>query len=370
MSGASGERIGNENPAIGVSGERRIDEHDSRGVNGIPSDQENRPLVSIALATFNGERYLEELLDSIEQQSYPNLELVIADDGSSDRTLSLLKDRQWKRPCRILRPAGRLGVIGNFSRAIENAAGKYIALADQDDYWKADKLTLLVACIESLESNARGCRPALVFSDIAVVDGGLRELSGSLFEGGYSDKRCGRLADFLIINHVPGCAMLFNRALVEKSMPIPAGFKMHDWWLIMVAAAYGSIALVDRPLILYRQHGLNTVGAGAKKSSRLDKLAKVFRPSSWHAWIRHITPPVEAVGITETNLALFEARFGSTLPKAAARDLRLFRAGGRSFLPALRFVARARTGERVLYAIAMMRSVARRGVHLQPGSSR
>ena len=318
------------------------------------------PLVSVALATYNGVAYLEELLASIEAQDYARLEIVVSDDGSTDGTLELLSTRSWARPHRLLPSSGRAGVIGNFSRALAGCEGRYVALSDQDDYWRADKISSLVARIETLERDGDRDAPALVFSDIEVVDDQLRTSAQSFFAASYNSSACRSFADFLLTNHVPGCATLFNRALLQRALPVPAGFHMHDWWLMATAAAFGRIDYVDLPLIKYRQHAGNVVGAGERRRTVSSRLRKVLRPGAWIAWVRFIVPPLKAVEITVNNLRLLEQRYGTSLPPEARASLDLLRASGRNPLQAARFVAGARTGERALYAVALSHLAARR----------
>ena len=314
-----------------------------------------RPLVSVALATYNGVRHLEQQLASIEAQSYPAIEIVIADDGSSDGTQELLVGRTWRRPHRVVATHGRAGVIGNFSRALAACRGNRIALCDQDDVWHVDKVALLVDALDGLR--AGDARPALVFSDIEVVDSQLHRIARSFFRLDHKSTRCSALGDFLLTNHVPGCAMLFDRALLDRAMPIPLDFHMHDWWLILVAAAFGRIGYVDRPLMSYRQHGANVFGAVGRRSKLPQKIAKV---GSLAAWRRYLLPSSARIDYTVRNLARFEERFAHALPPAAAADLARFKAGGTRVGAAWRFVATSRTGERPLYAFALLRAAARR----------
>jgi beta-1,4-glucosyltransferase len=316
---------------------------------------DNPPLISVALATYNGASYLGELLDSVEGQSYERIELVVADDGSTDATCELLAARPWRRPVRILAEQGHRGIVANFCRGVAACAGDYVAFADQDDYWMPEKLSALARRIGELERQHGSDTPTAVFSDIEVVDARLRRLAPSFFEQARKSPRCRRLRDFLIANHVPGCALLVNRALLRRAMPVPEDFRMHDWWFLMVAASFGVVDYVDRPLIKYRQHGANTYGARQGRASLLRRCGKVL---SRDAWRRATIPPPQRVAWLQRNVELFEQRFGSSLPAAATRDLALFRACASSRLSRLRFLALARTGESLLLSVFTLAAVA------------
>lgn len=312
-------------------------------------------LVSVALATFNGERYLSEMLDSLESQTYGNIEIVVSDDGSSDTTTRLLQERNWRIPTHMLLTGKRLGVIGNFERAIRASSGEYVAFADQDDWWMLDKISAMASLMQALESRHGKDTPILVFTDIEVVDARLGLIASSFFKSTGKSTRCGRLADFFIANHIPGCSMLVNRALIDKALPVPANFRMHDWWFVMVAAAFGVIDYLDRPLLKYRQHGSNTFGVRPHRKPLIQRLGKLF---SGPAWRKFFVPPADRIKWIKRNIELFEARYRTTLPPAASTDLMLLRSCSRSWINCLKLLAAARTGESTLLSLFTLRLVA------------
>lgn len=312
------------------------------------------PLISVALATYNGEKYLSEMLDSIEAQDYPHLEVVIADDASTDSTPHLLEQRVWRRSCNRLQTSDRLGVIGNFGRAIDACSGDYVAFADQDDIWRQDKLSQMLTRMQTLEQQRGSDTPLLVFSDLALIDEHRTHLADSFFTHAKKSPHCTRLGDFLVSNHVPGCAMLVNRALIQRAMPVPLTFDMHDWWFIMVAAAFGAIDYVDEPLIQYRQHTNNTVGV-RRRHSLAQRLRNAMQAEAWR---RYLFPPAERVQRTMQNIALFEARYRNDLPLAARETLRALRACEQSWWRCLRFLAHTKTGESVLFSLLTLRAIA------------
>ncbi len=235
------------------------------------------PRISIALATFNGEPFLGQQLDSIAGQSLRPIELVVSDDGSSDQTVQILRRfaAASNLSLRLLpvEPA-RLGPADNFARAISACEGDLIALCDQDDLWRPDKLATLADAIA-----ARGAD--LVFSDADLLGADGAALGRRLWTAVGLDRataarlKTDPLGVLLRGNVVTGATCLFRAALRERALPIPRGW-MHDAWLALVAAATGRLAGVDRPLIGYRQHGGQLVGApGAGMVARLTSAARV-----------------------------------------------------------------------------------------------
>ena len=231
--------------------------------------------VSVAIATFNGERFVAAQLDSVLRQSQPVEQIVIADDGSTDHTLDVARERLSSfRGEAIVLTAERepLGVAGNFERALERCDGDLIALADQDDVWHPDKLERMQAALED---------GLLAFSDAALVDAHGAPLPGAptLFAGlGLSDwerqqLRSGQAWPVLLRrNVVTGATVLLRRELLDLALPVPDGW-IHDEWLAIVAAAHGGVRVVEEPTIDYRQHGANQIGM----RSRLTVRARIER---------------------------------------------------------------------------------------------
>jgi glycosyltransferase involved in cell wall biosynthesis len=217
--------------------------------------------VTVALATYNGAKFLAEQLDSIQAQTVPDLEIVVSDDGSEDGTWELLEQRAAREPrMRIMRNPSTRGVRGNFESAIAAARGAWIAPADQDDIWEADKLAVLLDAVRQ----APGA--VMAYSDSELIDSDGRRLGKRAFQ---------RMVAFdggepLILafrNCVSGHAMLFHRGLLEVALPFPDA-PIYDWWLATAATSVGRVVRVDRPLVRHRQHGGNVTDmAGLKKTS-------------------------------------------------------------------------------------------------------
>lgn len=218
-------------------------------------------LISIALATYNGGKYISEMLDSIQNQAHQNFIIHICDDGSRDDTLEVIQTHSLYEQNKIYihETDGGNGALKNFRRTIKHCVSRYIALCDQDDFWLPEKLSTLLDQMKAEESVSPG--PKLIFSDLEIVGPNLECLYPSFFSISGKNSNCRDPRDFIFSNHIPGCAMLFNAQLKELFEPIPDDIRMHDWWIAITAAAFGHIIFVPQSLIQYRQHGLNTIGA-------------------------------------------------------------------------------------------------------------
>ncbi len=221
--------------------------------------------IDILLATYNGESFLEEQLDSIAAQTHGDWRLIARDDGSTDRTPEILQAFRTRHPDKVVvleDRDGNLGLVRNFSHLMERSDAPYAAFCDQDDVWIPEKLELSLAKMRELERQHGAETPLLVFTDLAVVDEELKVISSSFWRyQGLSPERCNSLARLLLQNVVTGCTALLNSALVDLSGPVPDAAKVHDWWAALVATAFGTLGYVDRPTVLYRQHGENLIGA-------------------------------------------------------------------------------------------------------------
>ena len=224
-------------------------------------------MIDIVLATYNGERFLNEQICSIQAcDGYNALinRFIIIDNGSTDGTLKLVELHQ-QRDSKIelhLNQSGKTGVQENFSAGLMLTNSEYIMLSDQDDVWLKDKIVLSFNKLKALEKNAKKEQPILVFTDKKIVDEQLNTLNDSDYEISKLPKDWHLQTKQLLQRNVAsGCTMLFNRQLLNKAMPLPNEAFMHDWWFALIASYYGVIALVDKPLILYRQHNSNLIGS-------------------------------------------------------------------------------------------------------------
>ena len=223
------------------------------------------PRIDILLATWNGQRYLAEQIDSILTQTFTDWRLLIRDDGSTDGTPDIIKRYVSENPDRIavIENSERgLGARGNFARLMEHSTADYVMFSDQDDVWLPHKTERLMEAMEALEKQHGRDTPTLVHSDLKVVGPDLEEWYPSFINYQSLNPGFGRCLNRLLVqNVVTGCASLCNRELIERARPVPEQSFMHDWWIALVAGAFGRIMFIDESMVLYRQHGANALGA-------------------------------------------------------------------------------------------------------------
>jgi glycosyltransferase involved in cell wall biosynthesis len=239
--------------------------------------------VDIVLATYNGDRFLDAQIQSILTQDYPDWRLLIRDDGSCDRTHEIIQAYLYQEPHRLQwinsGESENVGVTLNFNRLLEQSSGDYTFLCDQDDSWLPQKITDSLEIMQRLESQWGAETPILVHSDLSVASEQLEVLHPSFWRSHNLDPACNSLRHLLIRNHITGCTVAINKALREIALPIPQFAFMHDWWLGLVAAAFGKIAYLKQPTVLYRQHQQNQVGAQSQRwhyiASRLQRPQRI-----------------------------------------------------------------------------------------------
>ena len=227
-------------------------------------------MIEIVLATYNGERYLREQLDSILAQTYDNWILTVQDDCSTDKTPEILVEYQHLCPDKIkILPGNRhYGCAkDNFFSLLLQSTAPYIMCSDQDDVWLANKLEVTLKKMQETEGTQIGRMPVLVHTDLSVVDDRLQMIAVSMAHLQKIDPTRTAPRQLVAQNNVTGCTMMINRALLcMLGETPPHDAIMHDWWLALLAACFGKIAYVYFPTILYRQHDNNAVGAKNTRS--------------------------------------------------------------------------------------------------------
>jgi glycosyltransferase involved in cell wall biosynthesis len=218
--------------------------------------------ISIVLATYDGEKFLRPLMDSLLAQEYPDFEIVASDDCSKDSTPSILGEYARRAPDRVkvIRGERNLGYVGNFERGIRASSGEFLALCDQDDVWLPGKLGELAALLA-------GGSP-LAFSDLEIVDEELRPLGYGMWRTlglhrrDLAGLRGDRAFEFLLRrNLVNGCGLLARRDIVLACLPFPClEYFVHDQWIALTAAFFGPILPCPLRLVLYRQHSSQQTG--------------------------------------------------------------------------------------------------------------
>ncbi len=229
--------------------------------------------IDILLATYNGEKYLEEQLDSILNQTYENFRLLISDDGSKDNTRKIL-EKYSKKDNRIILffQEKNLGVIKNFEFLLRKVENKYYMFSDQDDIWKKNKIEKSIIKLEETNSD-------LVYSDLEVVDENLNIIYKSYWKlkGIYKKiKKYNNFKSLYLNNFVTGCTIIAKSEQIKDVLPLPNTSKyiLHDYWIALIISQKGKITYIEEPLIKYRQHKNNKIGS-KKRSDELKSVAEI-----------------------------------------------------------------------------------------------
>ncbi len=220
--------------------------------------------IAILLSTYNGEKYLVELLDSLFVQTFVDWHLYVRDDSSTDGTLEIVRTYIGLHPSKITLIEDALGNIGpakSFSFLMQDTTAPYLAFCDQDDVWLPNKLSLQFTQMREAEEKYTPACPLLVHTDLIVADKFLNQVAASLWKHQkMSPNKMCSINQLLIQNFVTGCACLINRKLVTLAEPIPDEVIMHDWWIALIAQLKGKIINVSETTVVYRQHGMNDTG--------------------------------------------------------------------------------------------------------------
>ena len=230
--------------------------------------------IDILLATYNGEKYLKEQLNSILNQTYKNIRIIISDDCSKDTTPEILKEYQKKDDRIELHiQKNNLGVVKNIEFLLKQVKSPYYMLADQDDYWLPEKAE---KSLEKLKEE----KADLVFGDLEVVDKNLNTMYSSFNDYMLLTRKINKYINSYKVNYlyncITGCTVLAKKETIEKIIPLPTNSKrvLHDHWIGLMVALNGKLAYVPEKYIRYRQHGNNEVGT-EKISHGFKKLKQV-----------------------------------------------------------------------------------------------
>ena len=233
--------------------------------------------VDVLVATYNGEKYIKQQIESLLNQTYKNIQIYISDDCSTDGTRQILKEYENNNRIKIFYQEKNLGYVGNFEFLLHQVKSNLYMLCDQDDVWKKEKIEKSVEKLKSEDLD-------LVFGDLEVVDENLNTIYSSYnkymhmsekIENYYQDYRLQYL-----YNCMTGCTMLSKRKYLDKILPLPKNSKymIHDYWIGLIVSLNGKVGYLNTPYILYRQHGKNQVGT--KKASKTCKKLKEIRDFS------------------------------------------------------------------------------------------
>ncbi len=233
--------------------------------------------IDILMATFNGEKYLREQIDSILGQTYKNFNLIISDDASTDSTLEILREYElMDKRVKVFSQKENLGVIANFEFLLNQVDNEFFMLADQDDIWDVDKVEISYDKLEADEAD-------LVYSDLKVVDSKLNVIADSYWKiKGFSKKvyKYNNFESLYLNNYITGCTILCKSKWISKILPLPktSEFVIHDYWISLVVSMNGRMTYVSNALTKYRQHKSNQIGSKRRVDSlnSFDEIRDLF----------------------------------------------------------------------------------------------
>lgn len=236
--------------------------------------------VDIVLASYNGEKFISEFIESLFQQTYQNWKLIVSDDGSQDKTVEVI-DHYISLDGRIVlvNQIPQKGVINNFNRALSFVESDYIMFADQDDVWLPSKLEESINYFKVVESTEGKHIPLLLFSDLILVDESLNLIAASFYKYRNLNPLNNTSFKYLLwCSSLYGCTVLFNRALLKIVKNIDDRVMMHDQIFGLFASLFGKVVFLDEPTVLYRQHDANVIG-GLNRTLRF----KIFNIYTYYA---------------------------------------------------------------------------------------
>lgn len=293
------------------------------------------PTISVALCTFNGAQFIGEQIRSICLQTLVPMEIVLSDDASHDDTVTLARQtvaecavqgRQSRVTLRVLLNSRALGITRNFEQAIRACRGELIVLCDQDDVWKPERLKRMASEFE----NRRDL--LLLHSDAELIGAAGQSLGRTLFHALEVDPlelrqiHHGRAFDVLLRrNLVTGATVMLRCSLLRDALPFPLEW-LHDEWLALMAAATGIVDVVEVPLIQYRQHGGNQIGASRLSLAAKIRLVFLSRGSRYHvrlakavileARLAELSQRVPLSVIEKIHGKVAHQRFRASLPRS------------------------------------------------------
>ncbi len=274
----------------------------------------SEPLIDILMATYNGERFVGEQIESIQAQTYKNWRLLISDDCSSDETLEVVRryaDADADERIRVVSEGVRYGgAKENFFALIAKSDAPYCMFCDQDDVWLPEKIEKTFDLMRELETQEGSDKPLLVFTDMKVVDGQLNVINESFERFSSIDPGRTKFPQVVAQSLGAGCTMMVNKCVCNLAMRIDSydSVIMHDWWLCLVAAAFGRIGYLNEPTSLYRQHDFNEIGAleysPVKRASHFDQMKKsvadtVRQARAFQEYFEGLLSPDDATSLSE-----------------------------------------------------------------------
>ncbi|RAK12625.1 rhamnosyltransferase [Halanaerobium saccharolyticum] len=229
--------------------------------------------INILMATYNGEKYISEQIDSIINQTYNNWELLIRDDNSTDKTKNIIKNYAKRdERIRVLEDdLGNVGVAKNFEILLKQSNLDYIMFSDQDDVWMKNKIEILFERIKKCEAKYSDEIPLLVHSDSYITDEHLYVVEDNFIGEKGMNKG---LNNIIFSPLVQGSSMMINSNLKRYILPFPKNINIHDHYISIVNEIVGKRLYINKPLMYYRQHSSNEIGVNKNYLNKLKKVLK------------------------------------------------------------------------------------------------
>ncbi len=213
--------------------------------------------ISVAIAAYNGEKYINEQIESILCQLGEKDEIIVSDDNPFKATKAAIEEIADSR-IKYFAGEGK-GVVRNFENAIKLCSGDIIFLADQDDVWLPDKVSSM---LNEFDKGAD-----VVLHDASVTDAKLNITEPSYFS---VHGKSTSLSKNLLCNTFVGCCMAFTKEVASECVPFPEGIAMHDWWIALASIKRGrKVVILDKPLVLWRRHGENVTGSATTMKQKI-----------------------------------------------------------------------------------------------------
>jgi glycosyltransferase involved in cell wall biosynthesis len=220
--------------------------------------------IDILLATYNGEKYIKDQMESILNQSYSQFSVLIRDDGSTDRTIEIIKKYEEIYKLNLTKIHDDLGNLGSskcFMELLKHSEADYIMFCDQDDTWLPNKVEITIGKLLELEEIYGTKTPILVFTDLKVVNKELNIISESFWKYQKLNPDISRNWKMLLANNViTGCTIMINRNAKEVVLPFKSFKMIYDHWLGVNVSKHGIVDYINTQTILYKQHGENVIG--------------------------------------------------------------------------------------------------------------
>lgn len=272
------------------------------------------PEIDIILATYNGEKYLNQQIDSIINQTTQNWQILIRDDGSTDNTLNILNTYIAKYPDKIKLikdENGNLGPAHNFEALLNSSKSQYIMFCDQDDFWLPNKIEITIKAMQDAEQSYSDL-PILVHTDLILADETLKPVFKSFWEVlKVSPEKDFALDKLIYRNTITGSAIMINKKAKDLVLPFPPQVRLHDWWMAVNIAKKGKIINIPVATVLYRQHSKNVIGTRKFRKFSIfpqrlfSGIRNLFND---YRLVKTVCPSANLFTLLITNIRLFIAR--------------------------------------------------------------